>query len=639
MEDLRAGDPAKVGPFRLAARLGAGGMGVVFIGADSTGRRAAVKVIQPDLARNADFRRRFAREAQILGRINGACTARVLAADVDSDPPYLALEAVPGPNLADHVGEAGPLAPELLRPLAVGILEALTAIHAAGVIHRDLKPANVLLAPDGPKVIDFGIAHLVDATSLTRSGSVMGSPAWMAPEQFDDQSTTATDVFAWASTVVFAACGQPPFGVGRVEAVYMRMMRGEPTLPPLPPELATLITRALASDPTERPSVPELLAALLGDAAPADPAGATVQMLRRDWTLEVTQPSWPAIASLDTWPPSAGVATSGATEWMPPSRAEDGGSGRSRRPRVLVAAVAMIAAAASAVLLSGALANDEPEQQAQTPSASQTPEKDSAEPPLEQLGVQADERRRVTAIAEAMFSYQHDQMGPWRAAFAEHASGAFLEELQDRAAEVTSVATQYKAVVRAEVVAVGVLNRKEDSTTFLVFMNQMTTSTRADGQQTDQSRVLLQLDNATGKATQMTPDGAYDAAPATGRLGMLAQEAVAAVEPLLSISAKTYDSDVDQVLARATGPYEEDFRARTDDLRAALTENNVTSESEELAAAVVSASSDTFTALLQGDTLVKNSAAPEGRVNTYRIKADLVRDGDVWKVRSLEFVE
>src|SRR5258707_1157330 len=216
---LRNGDPARIGRYRLSARLGAGGMGVVYLGTARDGSLAAIKVLRSELADDAEFRARFRREVAALERVSGICTVRVIEADTESDRPFLTTEYAAGPTLAEHVRDFGPLAPPMLYGLATGLAEALTAIHAAGIVHRDLKPGNVLLTRDGPKVIDFGIAQALDFTSVTRTVLSVGSPGFMAPEQVRGQAGQPADVFAWALTVAYAASGQPPFGTGTPDAI------------------------------------------------------------------------------------------------------------------------------------------------------------------------------------------------------------------------------------------------------------------------------------------------------------------------------------------------------------------------------------------------------------------------------------
>ena len=181
----------RIGQYRLMARLGSGGMGVVYLGVDPGSREGspvAVKVLRPELADDLDFRRRFRHEVSALMRVKGGCTVRVIEADTEADRPFMVTEYADGPSLSEYINSYGALGPEMLYGLATGLAEALTVIHAAGIVHRDLKPSNVILTDAGPKVIDFGIAHALDATSVTRTGMMVGSAGFMAPEQISGQS-------------------------------------------------------------------------------------------------------------------------------------------------------------------------------------------------------------------------------------------------------------------------------------------------------------------------------------------------------------------------------------------------------------------------------------------------------------------
>ena len=257
--ELQAGDPESVGPYRLRARIGAGGMGVVYLAADPSGREVALKLVREELAADAGFRARFGREVRAGQRVGGTYTAHTLAADVDSPRPYLVSEYVPGGNLADSVAAHGPLSGDTLIALAAGLAEALVAMDRVGVIHRDLKPSNVLIGESGPKIIDFGISLAADGTSLTRPGAVVGSPSWMAPEQAQGREVTAAvDVFSWGATIAFAATGRHPFGEGRPDAVIYRVVHEEPDLVGADPRLVPLVRWALTKDPARRPS-PDIL--------------------------------------------------------------------------------------------------------------------------------------------------------------------------------------------------------------------------------------------------------------------------------------------------------------------------------------------------------------------------------------------
>jgi hypothetical protein len=262
---LRDTDPAQVGRYRLTARLGAGGMGVVYLGTgpgSDDGRLVAVKVLRPELTDDPEFRDRFGREVANLTRVKGVCTVRVIEADTESDQPFLVTEYVPGPSLSEYVAEYGPPGPDMMYGLATGLAEALTAIHAAGVVHRDLKPSNVLLGREGPKVIDFGIAQALDATSVTRTGMMVGSAGFMAPEQVTGRAGQAADVFAWAVTLTYAASGEMPFGTGSSEAILYRILHAEPDTAAVPELLRPLVEAALVKEPQRRPTADELLARL-----------------------------------------------------------------------------------------------------------------------------------------------------------------------------------------------------------------------------------------------------------------------------------------------------------------------------------------------------------------------------------------
>jgi serine/threonine protein kinase len=259
MMRLRREDPRVVGSFRLHRRLGAGGMGVVYLGSDRRGQRVALKVIRPDLAEDQEFRSRFAREVSAARRIRGGCTARLVAADLEADRPWFATQYVPGPSLHDKVAEEGPLTAADVAAVGAALSEGLVAVHEAGVVHRDLKPSNILLSPKGPRIIDFGIAWATGASTLTHVGTAVGSPGFLAPEQVRGAAVTpATDVFALGATLAYAATADSPFGQGSSEVMLYRVVHEEPQLHSVPDALAPLISACLAKDPEERPSTLQL---------------------------------------------------------------------------------------------------------------------------------------------------------------------------------------------------------------------------------------------------------------------------------------------------------------------------------------------------------------------------------------------
>ncbi|MGW9347292.1 serine/threonine-protein kinase [Nocardiopsis flavescens] len=292
-----ATDPDRVGPYRVVGRLGAGGMGAVYAGLAPDGSCAAVKAVHEQFAADPDFRARFAREVAMVARVRSVCAPAFLAADAGADVPWLATEYVPGDTLRAHIRKHGPLSGGMLDALAAGLAEALAAIHAAGVVHRDLKPGNVILAPTGPKVLDFGIARAVGGTALTRTGGLFGTPGWVSPEQYGGaEATDRSDVFAWAGMVLFAATGREPFGTGPVSVVSHRTRTEEPDLAGVPDHLAPLLRRAFSKDPEGRPTALQALDELTAGwsatriqpaGAPAAGAPATAilpEMLRREWT-------------------------------------------------------------------------------------------------------------------------------------------------------------------------------------------------------------------------------------------------------------------------------------------------------------------------------------------------------------------
>ncbi|MFJ6212467.1 serine/threonine-protein kinase [Streptomyces sp. NPDC092296] len=279
MEPLGPDDPQQIGGYRLLRRLGAGGMGRVYLGRTAGGRTVAVKVVRPDLADDAEFRARFRQEVAAARRVGGAWTAPVLDADTEGPQPWVATGYVAGPALDAAVRSTGPLPEHVVRALGAGLADALAAVHATGLVHRDVKPSNVLLALDGPRLIDFGIARALDAaSSLTRTGYVVGSPGYLSPEQAAGQEAgPAGDVFSLGAVLAYAATGTPPFGQGVSAAVLLyRVLHEQPDLGPLAGPLRDAVAACLAKEAAQRPD-PGELRELLAE------GGETARLLRDGW--------------------------------------------------------------------------------------------------------------------------------------------------------------------------------------------------------------------------------------------------------------------------------------------------------------------------------------------------------------------
>jgi hypothetical protein len=344
MDGLQPGDPVSVSGYRLLGRLGAGGMGQVYLGVSPGGRKVAVKLIHPVHAGTAQFRERFAREIDAARKVGGFHTAPVVDADPRADPPWMVTAFIDGPSLQEAIGRDGPLPPGEVRVLGAGLAEGLAAIHAHGLVHRDLKPGNVILAADGPRIIDFGIARAVDATTgITTTGAVIGTFAYMSPEQIrGDVTGPPSDVFSLGCVLAFAATGRPPFGTDAAATVMFRIISQPPDLAGLADEdLRELITGCLAKSLADRPSVPAFLAAL------TDPD--LVHARTRGQRLTTPNAYVQDLQTQTALSPHA--PRTGARLWLPGTALPaDPQQARPRRRRAgLLLALALIAAAATAV--------------------------------------------------------------------------------------------------------------------------------------------------------------------------------------------------------------------------------------------------------------------------------------------------
>ncbi|WP_405896601.1 serine/threonine-protein kinase [Streptomyces sp. NBC_00727] len=357
---LRAGDPAEIGGYPLEARLGSGGMGAVFLARTSSGRPVAIKLIHQQFAGDSEFRTRFRQEVAAARRVSGAFTAAVVDAEPEADQPWMATTYIEGPTLAQRIADEGPLNGAGLRSLAIGLAEALRDIHRVGVVHRDLKPSNVVLAPEGPRVIDFGISRAADQQTLTMTGRVIGTPPFMSPEQLQAPRGVGppSDVFSLGTLLVYAATGHGPFDADSPYLTAYQVVHDEPSLDAVPAELRTVVEPCLAKEPEGRPSADELLE-LLRD-LPADLGGPGAGATGR--TRDVATQHH--LATRDTRAPSAPAAPEGTGSLI-------GRRLRGRWRPVLAAAVAVAAiGGGAAVLQSGGFGEDPAEGKGSTVAAS-----------------------------------------------------------------------------------------------------------------------------------------------------------------------------------------------------------------------------------------------------------------------------
>ncbi|MCT2590442.1 protein kinase [Streptomyces sp. N2-109] len=375
MKPMETGDPGSIGAYRLVGRLGSGGMGEVFLGQAPDGRLAAIKAARAELSDDVAFRRRFAREVEAARRVDARFTAAVLEADPDARRPWLATEYIPGVSVTAAVVERGPLPEDAQRALLAGIATALAAIHAVGLTHRDLKPSNVLLADDGPRVIDFGIARSVEQSQITRTGQSPGTPGYMAPEQLRGGDVGPhTDVYALGATLVYAATGRGPYGDGDMFAMIYRTMEQAPDLDGVPESLRRAVARCLAKDAAERPTVAQLRTEFAVPATVAEgrwlPPGISpapgYPHLRHEDTGDFLLPppasaSPPVVTPSAVAPPSPGMPPAPPSPVLPspvPPSPAPGGKRLSRRSLLAVAAAGAVAVGGGAVAAVWALGDE-----------------------------------------------------------------------------------------------------------------------------------------------------------------------------------------------------------------------------------------------------------------------------------------
>ena len=349
MDSLQPGDPQRIGPYVLRGRLGSGGMGRVYLGQSPGGRLVAVKVIHGHLAEDGGFRARFAREVAAARKVGGMFTATVVGDELDGPVPWIATAYVPGPSLAAAVERHGPLPVTSVAALAAGLAEGLSAVHAAGVIHRDLTPSNVILAQDGPRIIDFGISSAVGATALTGSGFTIGSPGFMSPEQAEGKPVgSASDIFSLGAVLTYAATGQGPFGTGSSASLLYKVVNGKPNIDGVPDPLRPLLRRCLDKNPAHRPTADQVLTDVIAVYPPMPEMGSWLPSRIFDMASYGTPGRDPLRDTHDEQTHNIVVPPRPTNDVLTPPPVPDGGRRRKRAP--YIAGAVVLAAAIGALI-------------------------------------------------------------------------------------------------------------------------------------------------------------------------------------------------------------------------------------------------------------------------------------------------
>ncbi|WP_433181942.1 serine/threonine-protein kinase [Actinoallomurus sp. CA-150999] len=606
---LQLGDPPQLGVYRLEARLGEGGQGIVYLGRDAEGRQVAVKLLRSQLDQDEAMRSRFARELAVIERVAGFCTAQVIDADVVADQPYIVSEYVPGPSLQQLVAERGMCEGTELDRLAIGTATALAAIHRAGIVHRDFKPANVLIGPDGPRVIDFGIARVLEAgaDSTTASG-VVGTPAYMAPEQIaGERVTPASDVFAWAATMAFAATGRSPFGGGSIPAVINRITQGAPDLSGVPIALLPVLERCLAKDPEERPTAQKLLLTLIDEQPDSTTADESIK-----------EPEQLPAAPLPPGPVPPPYLQ------PPPLLAPRPARGRRT---VLIAATA-----AGTVLVLGAVA---------VGAWMYAPGRGSADSLALPTG--GTELLKAASVdVQALTSYDYRTLDADVRSARSMMTGGMQKQYDSEMTTTRQAMLEQKAVSAATVLNAGLMSTRGSRATVLIFLNQqITRAGQTPTANRSQIRAMLVRRQGQWRLDQITllpaaPTDVSDVSWPGRQVSSVLTSAQSCIRTLHSINYRQLDSTLAAVPKCTTGEVRDQWTRSQAQLRSAIAgAQSITSVSAIDVALTASTGPSQATVLAAVGTEVRTKTTPSPTKHSIRYQATMNRVGGQWLLAKL----
>lgn len=603
---LQLGDPPQLGVYRLEARLGEGGQGIVYLGCDAEGRQVAVKLLRSQLGQDEVMRSRFARELAVIERVAGFCTAQVIDADVVADQPYIVSEYVPGPSLQQYVAEQGMCAGTELDRLAIGTATALAAIHWAGIVHRDFKPANVLMGPDGPRVIDFGIARALEtgADSTTASG-VVGTPAYMAPEQIaGERVTPASDVFAWAATMTFAATGRSPFGGGSIPVVINRITQGAPELSGVPAALLPLLERCLAKDPAARPTAQQLLLTLIGEQP--TPTVDDESLERPEQPPAPLHPSY-----LQAPPPLAPRPPHGR---------------RTQLIAVTAAGTVLALGAVAAGVLMYAPGGGRADSVALPAGGSEL-------------------LKTASADLKAYTSYDYRTIDANMRSVHSVMTPDMREQYDSMMATLRQEALQQKVVNAATVLSAGLESRRGTRATVLVFVNQQVTRAeqRTPTQYPSQARAGLIRQHGHWLLDQITslpaaPADVKDASWPGRQASSALKSARTCIHALYSVDYRQLDSTFAAVRTCSSGEFRDEWTKSEPQFRSTIAgAQNVTSVSAIDVALTASTGSSQVTVLAAVGAQARTKTTPSPARKSFRLQATMNHVGDRWLLTKLVY--